>query len=526
MLNFRSIRWKIAALVASVAIVLSALDLWLIPDRTARASEAELRERAGILATMLKEPIGVAMDLEQPPETFPDTLRTAMTDPLVSWVSVYDEKGARIAAIGAVQAPGSAADVRGEGDGGVVVSEAPIRSRNGDRQLGTLAVGLRSDRIAQRRADARRTIALQSAGIMLLGLGLAWVISARMTRSMAHIKEAADRIARGDVSARLSLRISGDELGDMASAFERMNTQLRELQETAKRVAGGDFTCKITGDGELFAAFRAMVASLQGLATRIGNTSSEVASAAAGMFSSVREQETTANQQNAALEEIRRTVEALTASADHIAKDAATVHEMAQRSLVSVQRTAEQTRLVSSHSDRIGEILSLIQSIADKSDLLALNAALEGTKAGEVGRGFSLVAAEMRRLSEHVMDSVRDIRKLVADMHAASHASVLATEDGIKLARDTAAAAAKISDAVDHQREGTAQVKTAIVDIVGAVNDTLTSSADATRSAESLLQLSHALKATARAFRVKPAGAKREAAAPAIDEADADEEPG
>ncbi len=524
MLNFRSLRWKIAALVASVAIVLSALDFWLIPDRTARASEAELRERAGILATMLKEPIGVAMDLEQPAETFPDTLRSAMTDPLVSWVSVYDAKGARVASVGAAQAPESAHIVRGGDDASVVIGEAPITSRNGDRQLGSLAVALRSDRIAQRRADSRRTIALQSAGILLLGLGLAWVISGRMTRSMVHIKDAADRIARGDVSARLSLKITDDELGDMVSAFERMNTQLSELQETAVRVAGGDFACKITGDGELFAAFRAMVTSLQELVSRIGNTSSEVASAAAGMFSSVREQETTANQQNAALEEIRRTVEALTASADHIAKDAATVHEMAQRSLVSVQHTAEQTRLVSSHSDRIGEILSLIQSIADKSDLLALNAALEGTKAGEVGRGFSLVAAEMRRLSEHVMDSVRDIRKLVADMHAASHASVLATEDGIKLARDTAAAAAKISDAVDHQREGTAQVKTAIVDIVGAVNDTLTSSADATRSAESLLQLSHELKTAARAFRVRKPAAKGDR--PALKEADADEEPG
>jgi methyl-accepting chemotaxis protein len=146
--------------------------------------------------------------------------------------------------------------------------------------------------------------------------------------------------------------------------------------------------------------------------------------------------------------------------------------------------------------------LSLIQDIADRSDLLALNAALEGTKAGEVGRGFSLVAAEMRRLSEHVVDSVRDIRKLVADMHQASHASVLATEEGIKLARDTAAAAVKISDAVLRQREGTAQVKTAVVDIVGAVNDSLVGSADNTRNAESLLQLSHDLKIAAKNFRV------------------------
>jgi methyl-accepting chemotaxis protein len=178
------------------------------------------------------------------------------------------------------------------------------------------------------------------------------------------------------------------------------------------------------------------------------------------------------------------------------------VRERAQRSLASTQHTAEQTRLVSTHSDRIGEILSLIQDIADKSDLLALNAALEGTKAGEIGRGFSLVAAEMRRLSEHVVDSVRDIRRLVADMHQASHASVLATEEGIKLARETAAAAAKISDAVIRQREGTAQVKTAIVDIVSTVNDALSSSGESTRSAESLLQLSHELKVAATKFEV------------------------
>jgi methyl-accepting chemotaxis protein len=245
-----------------------------------------------------------------------------------------------------------------------------------------------------------------------------------------------------------------------------------------------------------------MIENLRNLAGRIGKSSNSVATAAAGMFSSVREQEAAATQQNAALEEIRRTVEALSVSAEHVAEDAAMVRELAQRSLLSTQHTAEQTQLVSSHSSRIGEILSLIQNISDKSDLLALNAALEGTKAGEVGRGFSLVAAEMRRLSEHVMDSVRDIRKLVADMHQASHASVAATEEGTKLARETAAAAAKISDAVARQREGTTQVKTAVIEIVGAVNDSLSGSGDNTKNGESLLQLSHELKLAAKKFRI------------------------
>ena len=225
------------------------------------------------------------------------------------------------------------------------------------------------------------------------------------------------------------------------------------------------------------------------------------------MFSSVREQETSGTQQNTSLEEIQRTVAALAAASEQVARDASLVREMADRSLVSTQHTAEQTRLVSAHSDRIGEILSLIQDIADKSDLLALNAGLEGTKAGEVGRGFSLVAAEMRRLSEHVMDSVRDIRKLVSDMHQASHASVMATEEGIKLARETAAASAKISEAVAQQREGTGQVKGAIIDILNSVNDSLSSSGETTRNAEGLLQLSHELKTTAANFRVGAAAA-------------------
>ena len=378
-----------------------------------------------------------------------------------------------------------------------------ISAGNRPAALGSLAVALRSDRVGERQSASRRAMVMQALGIVAIGLILAMIASNRIAKSMQRVAQAARQIARGDISLDLNLELSNDELGDMARAFLTMNAQLRQLQESAVRVAAGDLTGTIGGDGELFIAFRNMVSRLSDLASRISTSSSSVATAAAGMFSSARQHETSATQQNSALEEIKRTVEALSSSAEQVAEDAAMVREMAQRSLSSTQHTAEQTRLVSNHSDRIGEILSLIQNIADKSDLLALNAALEGTKAGEVGRGFSIVAAEMRRLSEHVVDSVRDIRKLVADMHQASHASVLATEDGIKLARETAAAAGKISDAAARQREGTTQVRTALVEIVGVVNDSLNGSSDTTRGAESLLQLSHELKQTAKNFRVE-----------------------
>lgn len=500
--RFLSLRWKVATLVASVAVVLSALDIWLIPGRVAEAEEIELHERAGIVAAMLAKPLAVAIDMEQPADTFAETLAYGRADPLVRWVAVYDVAGKKLASVGEKNVPESADALKLWSPAGTTVGTATVRGKSAATSLGTVAVALGIDRIAKRRSESQRAMFFQAGIIVLLGLGLALVMSDRVAKSMRRITQAAEQIARGDVSRQLDLEYSRDELGDMARAFAGMHVRLRQLQETAVRVADGDLTGSIAGEGELFVAVRDMVAKLRQLAERIGTSSSAVASAAAGMFSSVREQEATASQQNAALEEIRRTVEALAEASEEVARDAASVREMAERSLVSTQHTAEQTHLVSAHSDRIGEILSLIQDIADKSDLLALNAGLEGTRAGEVGRGFSLVATEMRRLSEHVMDSVRDIRKLVSDMHQASHASVLATEDGIKLARESVAAAAKISQAVAQQREGTAQVRTAIVDVVTGVNESLSSSGETTQNAEGLLQLSHELKTTASSFRV------------------------
>jgi methyl-accepting chemotaxis protein len=288
---------------------------------------------------------------------------------------------------------------------------------------------------------------------------------------LRRVTRAASNIAEGDVSQDVEPDPSRDEVGALSRAFGTMSRRLREL------------------------------------VTKIGSTSDALSTAAAGMFSEVREQEALATQQTASLEEIQRTLETLSTAAEQVERDATTVRDIAQKNLGSSQQIAERIRMLSAHSDRIGEILSLIQDIADRSDLLALNAALEGTKAGEVGRGFSLVAAEMRRLSEHVKDSVRDIRKLVADMRDASHASVVATEEGIRLSEQTSSAAVKISDMVARQREGTAQVKSSADEIVRVVNESLDGRAETTSSAEALLQLSQDLKGAVSVFRLH--GAER-----------------
>ena len=345
-----------------------------------------------------------------------------------------------------------------------------------------LEAGIARDRAAMRDAfdDAAEVtnrsrsvfsaiMVITACALVLLVL-LAWSVSRGVMRQLKTLMHGFERMAHGDFSEPIQV-VTQDELGELGT---RANTMLGRLGELLHRIA---------------------------------STSDVVAGAAATMFSSVREQEASASQQNVALQEVRQTIGKLAEAAEQVARDAGQVKELAASSLVSSQRIADHTNLVSTYSERIGQILQLIQDIADKSDLLALNAALEGTKAGEVGRGFSLVAAEMRRLSEHVMDSVRDIRKLVADTREAAHASVLATEEGIKLAREAASSAAKISDAAQRQQVGTDEVRVAAENIARVLNEGLAGSVGSTRSAENLLQLSQETKSAAQTFRLARAQA-------------------
>ena len=107
------------------------------------------------------------------------------------------------------------------------------------------------------------------------------------------------------------------------------------------------------------------------------------------------------------------------------------------------QAIAEAVDRLNKRVQQIGKIVEFINGVADKSDLLALNAELEGTKAGEVGRGFSLVAAEMRRLAENVLESTKEIEGLIEEIREATarrgrrppRAGVRATAAGTALAQ-------------------------------------------------------------------------------------------
>jgi methyl-accepting chemotaxis protein len=154
---------------------------------------------------------------------------------------------------------------------------------------------------------------------------------------------------------------------------------------------------------------------------------------------------------------------------------------------------AQRIRELNTHAEKVAEVLATIMQVADRTDLLALNAALEGTKAGEAGRGFTLVAGEMRRLAESVMESVAVIRKLMNDVRSASQSSVQAGQEGIALSEQTTRSAGDIALVTQKQRQATEEVGRSMDEMAGAVANTMANTRQTVRTAGELAELAGAI---------------------------------
>lgn len=250
---------------------------------------------------------------------------------------------------------------------------------------------------------------------------------------------------------------------------ERLH-DIDQVMERARRIATGDLTGGVEREGDVAEVVASMLDGLRGLVEQIQVNSARVATASTEIAAMSQQQERSAVEQGGAIEETRRTVAGLLESSGQIAVSARGVAENASATLHNAQLIANRIHTLTAQTQRITEILEIIKEVANKSELLALNAALEGAKAGEAGRGFSLVASQMQRLAESVMESVKGVKELTTDIREATNATALATEDATKLAGDTAEAAQRIHAILEQQSGSTEQVTRAIDDIAEATH--------------------------------------------------------
>jgi methyl-accepting chemotaxis protein len=321
-----------------------------------------------------------------------------------------------------------------------------------------------------------------------LGLALAFLFSGALAGPIGMVTRMARTVAGGDVSVE-ELRVTGS--GEVSSMAESVNEMLTNLKVLVKQMVS--------------------------LTERLGG-------AAHGLIAASSDQEHVTSQQSAYAQQIAATFEELSRTAEMIQGSTDVVEEAAARTSGAVdearavvnemvagitdirresKEVAEAIGRLNQDLQQVSRIAQVIKQVADRSDLLALNAALEGTKAGEVGRGFSLVAAEMRKLAENVAVSARDIGRLVENVQASGDQAVSKARDGVGASDRGVAVAEKASAVFQQIVELSRGTKEAAQQIAVATRQQKQSSEQAVQGARNVADLvKQGVDATGRSTRI------------------------
>jgi hemerythrin-like metal-binding protein len=249
----------------------------------------------------------------------------------------------------------------------------------------------------------------------LIGLGFVIRFAGAMSAPLRRLAADAERIAAGDLEVEVQVG-SDDEIGKLAQSFEKMVNNLREmigtLADSSAQVSQSSAEMQTNAiqmaDGAETVAIQAITVA----------TASEEMSATSGDIAQ--------NCQMAA-EGAERANQAAEHGAEVVTKSISVMHRIAER----VQSSAKTVENLGRRSDEIGAIVGTIEDIADQTNLLALNAAIEAARAGEQGRGFAVVADEVRALAERTTKATREIGQMIKAIQQETKTAVTAMEEGV-----------------------------------------------------------------------------------------------
>jgi hypothetical protein len=239
---------------------------------------------------------------------------------------------------------------------------------------------------------------------------------------------------------------------------------------------------------------------------RIGHvrqTAAALAAAATEMHASTAESASATTQQSAAIAQVSATIEELSVTAASIADRTRAGTAAAEQTGETMTEMQEKVELISQRSlglgersQKIGEVVELIQQIAEQTDLLALNAAIEAARAGDAGAGFAVVASEVRKLSERSMRSTESIREIITAVQDETNATIMATEQGAKQAREvgelmrsTAQVLEESIGATEQQQQAAGQLADAMSEIRAAADQLADEQSERARSADDVKRL-------------------------------------
>ncbi|MBS1227078.1 MAG: putative dipeptide chemoreceptor [Proteobacteria bacterium] len=333
---------------------------------------------------------------------------------------------------------------------------------------------------AAKAAAEKSTATVEALVVLLLALAALALIGVatlrRLTGRIAQANAVAARIAAGDLtSSTTHAQDANDEIGQLLKSLDKMRADLAQTI------------------GEVVANAQSVAASADQLSTSAQQvaTSSESQTASTAAAASAVEEMTVSidhigTNANDASQRAVEAGERAVQSVEHVDSAATQVAQVADQ----VEDTTRQMQTLSEQVEQIGSITVVIREVAEQTNLLALNAAIEAARAGEQGRGFAVVADEVRKLAERTTLSVKEISTVVSAIQDGASAVLGSMESSRSVVAGVVVAAAKASSAMGEISASTATVGQSIESISDALREQKASSADLARTVESIAQMS------------------------------------
>ncbi|XXE99589.1 methyl-accepting chemotaxis protein [Pseudomonas sp. R4-84] len=262
------------------------------------------------------------------------------------------------------------------------------------------------------------TLLAIATGLTLL---FAWLLTNSITKPIANALDAAEEIAKGNLTRPITVDGS-DEAGRLLRA---MSTMQEKLRDTLQRISGS-------------------ATQLASAAEELNSVTDESARGLTQQNNEIEQAATAVNEMTSAVEEVARNAVSTSEASKHATTSAGDGRDLVQETVGAIERmsadvqsTATLIGNLADESRDIGKVLDVIRGLADQTNLLALNAAIEAARAGEAGRGFAVVADEVRALAHRTQQSTSEIERMIGSIQSGTEQAVDSMRNSTERAEST-----------------------------------------------------------------------------------------